>query len=148
MSVTFTTTVFKDAQKNATGLPVPAEALAALGAGKRPKVIVRMGGYSYRTSVGAMGEQAMLPLSAEHRAAAGVAPGDTVEVTLEVDSEPRTFELPADLAAALAARPGASDAFARLAPSRQKEHVRQVEAAKTAETRERRIRAIVDGLET
>lgn len=146
MPITFTTTVLKDAQKNATGLPVPADVVASLGAGKRPKVIVSLGGYSYRTTIGAMGETAMLPLSAEHRAAAGVTAGATVDVTLELDSAPRTVELPADLAAALAARPGTSEAFASLAPSRQKEHVRQVETAKAAETRERRIQAIVDAL--
>ena len=107
MQATFTTIVLKDDQVNATGLPVPAEAVTAMGAGKKPKVKVSLNGYTYRSTVAAYGEVFMLPLSAEHRTAAGVQAGDTVEVTIELDTEPRTVEVPADLAAALAAKPGA-----------------------------------------
>ena len=146
MSVTFTTIVQKDDEKNATGLPVPADVIAGLGAGKRPKVSVTIGGYTYRSTVAAYGDVFMLPLSAEHRAAAGVSAGESVEVTLALDTEPRTVEVPPDLATALAARSGATEAFAALSYSIRKEHVRQVETAKAQETRERRIRAIVDGL--
>jgi uncharacterized protein YdeI (YjbR/CyaY-like superfamily) len=85
----------------------------------------------------------MLPLSAEHREAAGVEAGDEVEVTIELDVEPRTVEVPEDLAAALAEKPGARERFDALAYSARKEHVRQVESAKAQETRERRIAGIV-----
>jgi uncharacterized protein YdeI (YjbR/CyaY-like superfamily) len=88
----------------------------------------------------------MLPLAKEHRDAAGVKAGDRVEVTLELDSAPRTVDVPDDLAAALAAQPGARTAFDDLAYSVRKEHVRQVETAKAQETRERRIAKIVAGL--
>lgn len=69
--------------------------------------------------------------------------GDTLEITLELDTESRAADLPDDLAAALDAHPGARDAFDRLAPSRRNEHIRQVETAKAQETRERRIAKIV-----
>jgi uncharacterized protein YdeI (YjbR/CyaY-like superfamily) len=85
-------------------------------------------------------------LSKENRAAAGVQAGDEVEVTLELDTEPRTVEVPADLAAALAEKPGAAAAFDALAYSVRKEHVRQVLSAKAQETRERRITNIVSKL--
>ncbi len=85
----------------------------------------------------------MLPLSAENREAAGLKAGDEVEVTIELDLEPRTVEIPLDLAAALAAKPGAAEAFSGLAPSMRKEYVRQVVTAKAQETRERRIAGIV-----
>ncbi|CAA9520627.1 MAG: hypothetical protein AVDCRST_MAG73-151 [uncultured Thermomicrobiales bacterium] len=143
MSATFTTTILQAEGKNATGLRVPAEAIAALGTQMRPPVTVRIGGYAYRSTVAVFGDVFMLPLSAEHRAAAGVAAGDEVEVTLELDLEPRTVAVPEDLAAALAAKPGATAAFDALAPSRRKEHVRQVEDAKSPATRERRIAGIV-----
>lgn len=143
MKTTFMTTVVKDDEKEATGLRIPADAVAALGSGKRPKVKVTLAGYTYRSTVAAYGEVFMLPLSAEHRNAAGVKAGDEVEVTLELDTEPRTVEVPDDLAAALAAKSGATEAFAALAYSARKEHVRQVEDAKTAETRTRRITNIV-----
>ena len=103
MAVTFTTTVQQAEGVNATGLPIPADVVTALGSHKRPPVMVTINGYTYRSTIAAYGAVFMLPLSAEHRNAAGVTAGDTVEVTLELDTEPRTVEIPADLAAALAA---------------------------------------------
>ncbi len=143
MKTTFMTTVQKDDNVNATGLPVPAEAVAALGKGKKPPVKVTIGGHTYRSTVAAYGDVYMLPLSAENRTAAGVSAGDQVEVTLELDLEPRTVAVPDDLAAALAAKPGAAEAFAALSYSARKEFVRQVESAKAEETRTRRIASIV-----
>ena len=78
----------------------------------------------------------------EHDSHAG---GEEHEVTVVHDSAPRTVPVPADLAAALA-EGGVSDRFDRLAYSHRKEHVRGVEDAKTAPTRDRRISRIVDGL--
>jgi hypothetical protein len=143
MKATFTTTVLKDDKVNATGLPVPAEAVAAMGKGKKPPVVVTINGYSYRSTVAAYGDVFMLPLSAEHRQAAGVKAGDQVEVTIELDTAPRTVPVPDDLVTALAEKPGAAQAFDKLAPSMRKEYVRQVETAKALETRQRRIAAIV-----
>lgn len=146
MKTTFTTTILLDDKVNATGIRVPAEAIAALGGKKRPPVIVTVNAFTYRSTVAAYGDVFMLPLSQERRAAAGVAAGDVVEVTLELDTEPRTVEVPEDLAAALAAKPGARAAFDALAYSTRKEHARQVTEAKAQETRERRIARIVAGL--
>ena len=143
MKATFTTTVLKDDKVNATGIPVPAEAVAAMGKGKKHPVVVTLAGYSYRSTVAAYGDVFMLPLSAEHREAAGVNAGDQVEVTIELDEAPRTVVIPDDLAAALTDKPGAAAAFDKLAPSMRKEYVRQVETAKALETRQRRIATIV-----
>lgn len=143
MKATFTTTVLKDAEVNATGLPVPPDAVAALGTSRKPRVKVTMGDYTYRTTVATVSGQFMLSLSAENRKAAGVKPGDQVEVTIELDTEPRTVEVPDDLVAALAAKPGATEAFEALAFSARKEFVRQVNEAKALETRQRRIAGIV-----
>lgn len=146
VKATFITTVLQDDQVNATGLPVPPEAVAALGTKKRPPVKVSLANYSYRTTVAAYGDVFMLPLSKEHRQAAGVATGDQVEVTIELDLEPRTVEVPADLAAALAEKAGATEAFEALSYTMRKETVRQVESAKAQETRYRRIAKIVASL--
>lgn len=126
--------------KTATGLVVPPEVLETLGAGKRPPVTVTVNGYVYRSTVGAMGGASLVPLSAEHRAAAGVGAGDEVLVDLTVDTEPRTVELPAELAEAL--DDGQQAAFRALSPSKQKAHVLAVEGAKTPETRARRVAAV------
>jgi uncharacterized protein YdeI (YjbR/CyaY-like superfamily) len=106
-------------------------------------VKIYLPGYSYRTTVAVMGGKFMIPLSAAHRTAAGLKAGDPVEVTLELDTEPRTVEIPEDLAAALSEKNGATEAFDKLAPSRKKEFVRQVVEAKAEETRQRRIAKIV-----
>ena len=146
MRATYTTTITQEEGLNATGIPVPAEVVAAFGQGKRPKVVVHIGGHSYRSTVAAYGDVYMLPLSQERRAAAGVEAGQTVEITLELDTQPRTVDVPDDLAAALAERPGLRAAFDALSYAARKEHVRQVETAKAAETRQRRIDKIVAGL--
>lgn len=143
MKKTYTTIVQQQEGMNATGLQVPAEVIEAFGQGKKPKVIVTINGFSYRSTVAAYGDVFMLPLSQERRAAAGVAAGQQVEVTLELDTEPRTMDVPEDLAAALAQSPGAREAFDRLAYSHRKEHVRSVEEAKAPETRARRIDKVV-----
>jgi Bacteriocin-protection, YdeI or OmpD-Associated/Domain of unknown function (DUF1905) len=143
MKETFTTTILKAEGLNATGIRVPGEVISALGSHKKPKVKVSLNGYTYRSTVSAYGDVYMLPLSQEHRAAAGVQAGDEVEVTLELDLEPRTVEVPDDLAAALAEKPGATAAFDALSYTMRKEYARQVNEAKAQETRTRRIAGIV-----
>jgi hypothetical protein len=125
--------------KTATGIEVPADILAALGAGKRPKVKVTINGYTYPSTVGSMGGLSLIPISADVRAKARVAAGDAVDVDLIADTEPRTLEVPADLAAALDAVPAARQAFGKLSYTGQQRHVLAVEQAKTADTRQRRI---------
>jgi hypothetical protein len=140
----YTTTV-ELGGKTATGLAVPPAVLEGLGSGKRPAVTVTIGDYTYRTTVGAMDGRAMVPLSAEHRTAAGVAAGDEVEVDIALDTAPRTVELPTDLAAVLDAE-GLRERFDALAFSHRKEHVRAVSDAKTEATRQRRIGKVLDAI--
>jgi hypothetical protein len=140
---TFTSTLIQADDKNATGISVPPEIIAALGTQKRPKVVLTVNGYTYRSTVAPMGGAFMVGFNSDHRAASGIKGGDTIEVTIELDTEPRTVDVPDDLAAALAQKPGATAAFDGLAHSKRKEAVRQVEEAKTQETRERRIAGIV-----
>lgn len=145
MAITFITTLLQEEGKKATGISVPAEVVAALGKQKRPSVKVSLNSYTYRTTIGAYGDVFMLPVSAEHREGAGIKAVDEVEVTLELDLEPRTVTIPDDLSVALA-EAGAVASFDALAYSKRKEFVRQVEDAKTHETRQRRITGVVTKL--
>lgn len=129
-----------------TGIPVPDHVVAALGGGRRAPVRVTVGGHTYRTTLATRDGRAILSLSAENRTAAGVVGGQDVEVEVVLDTEPRVVEVPEDVAAALAVRPGATEAFDRLPWSHRKEHVRAVEEAKKPETRARRITALVDAV--
>lgn len=89
--------------KTATGIEVPAEVVAALGRGRtRLPVTVRVGAHRYRSTIAPMGGSYWIPFAAEHRAATGLAAGDSTDVDLELDTAPRTVDVPPDLAAALA----------------------------------------------
>lgn len=142
--ITFHTVILQTG-KNTTGIQVPEEIVEKLGSGKRPLIRVTINKYTYHSAVAVMGGKYMISLSAAHREAAGVQGGDEVEITLELDLEPRTVEIPSDLRDALL-NANALDAFENSAPSMKKEYVRQVEEAKAQETRERRIAKIVEKL--
>jgi Bacteriocin-protection, YdeI or OmpD-Associated/Domain of unknown function (DUF1905) len=141
----FRTTIVQTG-KTTTGIEVPDEVMDALGSGKRPAVKVTVNGYSYRSTVASMGGRSMVSLSAEHRAGAGVAGGDEVEVDLEPDTAPREVTVPDDLAAALDAEPAARATFDGLSYSNKSWHVLQVTGARTEETRQRRITRSVEAL--
>lgn len=145
MSETFSAQLLRGDTKNTMGLVIPAAVVERLGQGKRPAVRVRLQGYEYASTVASMGGQFLIGIAAEHRAALHLEGLDSVEVTLVVDDGPRDTPVPADLQAALAAA-GAEAAFRALAPSRRKEAVRQVEEAKSADTRARRILKVVDSV--
>ena len=118
----------------------------SLGAGKRPPVRVTINGFTYRNTVAVMGGVYMIGVSAANRAAAGVAAGDVVDVDLELDTEPRVVEVPADFAAALDADADARRTFDAANYSNRQRIVLAIEDAKTDETRQRRIAKSVAAL--
>jgi hypothetical protein len=140
-SATFETTVA--AAGNNTGIEVPPEVIEQLGAGKRPPVLVDVNGYQYRSTAAVMGGRHMIGISAAVRAATGLAGGDPIRVTLTVADTPREVVVPADFAAALAEADGTGDFFGTLSNSLQRYHVDTINAAKTDETRTRRIEKAV-----
>jgi hypothetical protein len=136
-SVTFETTVALTGKN--TGIVVPGEAIEQLAAGKRPAVLVNLNGYEYRNTVGVMGGQHMVSISAAVRQATGLQGGDAIRVTLTVADTPREVTIPEDFAAALAADEQARAFFGQLSNSLRRYHVDNITGAKTAETRQRRI---------
>ncbi len=145
--VTFETTVA--ASGNNTGVVVPPELIQALAAGRRPPVLVNLNGYEYRTTVGVMRGLHMVGISAAVRSATGLKGGDSIAITLTVADSPREVLIPTDFAAALAAQPAAEAFFAKAANSIQRFHIDSINAAKTQDTRQRRIhkalRLFLDG---
>jgi bacteriocin resistance YdeI/OmpD-like protein/uncharacterized protein DUF1905 len=136
-SVSFETTV--TATGNNTGIVVPDEVIEQLAAGRRPPVVVSVNGYEYRTTVGVMNGKHMMSVSAAVRTATGLKSGDPVQVTLTVAESPQEVTVPADFAAALAADEQAGAFFGKLSNSLQRYHVDSITAAKSADTRQRRI---------
>ena len=141
----FHTTILQG-DKTATGIQVPDHVVEALGAGKRPKVLVTIRGYTYRSSIATVSGAYMVGVSAENRAGAGVAGGDEVDVDIELDTAPREVTVPADFAAALDAEPNARRTFDALSYSNKSWHVLQIDGAKTDETRQRRIVKSIEAL--
>jgi Bacteriocin-protection, YdeI or OmpD-Associated/Domain of unknown function (DUF1905) len=138
--------IIRTTGRTAAGIEVPEEVVTALGAGKRPAVTVTVNGHTYRSSIAVLDGAFMIGVSAENRAAAGVAGGDEVDVELELDTAPREVQVPDDLAAALDGEPRARETFDRLSYSNRSWHVLQVTGAKTDETRLRRIQKSVKAL--
>jgi hypothetical protein len=139
----FRTTILQSG-KTAAGIQIPDEIVEGLGAGKRPAITVTINGYTYRNTVAVMGGVYMVGVSAEHRAGAGVAGGDEVDVDIELDTAPREVTVPPDFAAAMDAVPKARATFDALSYSNKSWHVLQISGAKTDETRQRRIAKSVD----
>ena len=140
-------TVLLLARKTATGLEVPPEVVEALGSGRKPAVTVTLNGdHTYRSTVASMGGRYLVPVSAEHRVAAGVQAGDEVLVDLVLDTVARELVLPEDLVDALHDKPAARVAFDALSYSNRRRHVMAVEGAKAAATRARRVSKVVTDL--
>lgn len=139
-------TTLDSAGKNAAGFRVPPEIVEALGKGKRPPVVVTINGYSYRNTVAVYGDEFLIGVAQEHRAPAGVKPGDEIEVDLVLDTAPREVEVPADFAAALDAAPEAKAFFEGLSYSNKRRYTLSIEDAKSEETRRRRIEKSVSQL--
>ena len=141
----FHTTVLR-AGATATGIDVPEEIVLGLGGGKKPLVRVTINGYTYRSAIAPRGDQYMLGISADVRAAAHVAGGDEIEVELVLDTEPREVTVPPELAKALAANPKAKATFDSLSNSKKKTYTLPIENAKTDETRHRNVEKAMRGL--
>ena len=132
--------------KTATGIEVPAEVMAELGGGKRPLIKVTVNGHTYPSAIGIMSGKSLIPVSADNRAKAGIAAGDLLDVTIELDTGKREIAVPDDLRRALATNDVAQRAFEALSNSGKKRHVLSVEAAKTDETRQKRIAKTLEEL--
>jgi hypothetical protein len=132
--------------KTATGIDVPDEIIEALGGGKRPPVMVTIGGHTFRTTIAPMGGQYLLGVNAENRAAAGATAGDVLDIEIVLDTAPREIAVPDDLAAALSTDAKATATFDSLSYTHRKEWVRWIEEAKKPETRATRLVKTVDSL--
>ncbi len=140
----FTTTIVQTG--NNTGIEISEQMLGKLGGGKKPLVVVTINNYSYRSAVGKMGDKFMISLSAENRKNANVKGGDTVEIDVDLDTTPRTIEVPIELQKALDKNKSAKTNFENLAPSKKKAMALSVKEAKTEETKKRRIDKAIEEL--
>lgn len=140
----FKTTIFQ--KGNNLGIEVPENIIEQLGAGKKPPVAISIKNYTYKNTVGVMGGKFLVPLSSEHRKHVQVSGGETVEVIINLDTEPRTIELPQKLEDKLKLSKTAQEFFDTLSPSNKKKIVVLIETAKTEETLNKRLEKIISDL--
>ena len=140
MGVTYETVVIGEG--NHASLLIPNSVLAELGTNRRAPLIININGHTYRSTATGVGGECRVVFPSRDRAAARIAAGDKVTVTLELETGRREVEIPEELAAALL-ESGLRDAFESMPYSHRKEYVRAVAEAKADETRVRRIAAAV-----
>jgi hypothetical protein len=145
MAIEFASVLQQAEGMTATGIPVPDEVVAELGGAKNAAVTVETrkagsGGdwYRYAISIATRNGGYIMSFSSASRAASGLVAGDRLEVRVELDTAPRTVELPDDLRSALVTA-GLLEKFLGLSYSHQRAHVEPIAAAKAPETRTRRI---------
>ena len=139
-SKTYETTIHRDGSM--CFIPVPFDPKPVFGKVRAP-VKVTVNGYTYRSTIAAMGGVVCIPLRKSNREAAGLEGGETLDVKLELDAQKREVTPPKDLVKALKASPPAWQRWGELSFSHQREHVEAIEGAKKPETRVRRVEGAV-----
>jgi bacteriocin resistance YdeI/OmpD-like protein/uncharacterized protein DUF1905 len=125
-------------------IPVPFDPKEVFGKIRAP-VKVTINGYTYRSTIAAMGGPVCIPLRKSHREAAGLGGSETVDVRLELDTDKREVKPQADFIKALKAA-AAWDRWRELSYTHQREYVEAIDEAKKPETRARRIENAVKAL--
>lgn len=144
MNTTYETIVIGHGKHAA--LEIPDKILAKLGSHKRAPLKITINGYTYQSTATGVGGKCMVVFPQRDREASGVASGDKITVSLELDDGYREVDVPAALRNALE-QAELSKLFHDLTYSRRKEFARQVNDAKAEETRHRRIEKILQQLQ-
>jgi hypothetical protein len=143
MKKTYKTTIHRNG--SICFIPVPFDPKPVFGRVRAP-VKVTLNGYTYRSTIAAMGGQTGIPLRRSNREAAGLVGDETLNVTLELDVLKREVKPPADLVRALKAAPHAWERWRELSYTHQREYVESILAAKRPETRKRRVAGASHGV--
>ena len=132
----FTATVAQAARGGGRWVEVPFDPREVLGEA-RPPVAAKINGVEYRSRLAVYGGQTYLGLNREIRDAAGIEPGDEVEVVIRRDDEPRMVQVPDELVAALTcAQPEVRARFDGMAFCHRREYARWVGEAKQPQERD------------
>jgi hypothetical protein len=135
-----------DGQGTQSFLELPPELVAALGRGKKPPIRLTLKGYTYRTTVAVYGGQYLVPVRREVREAAGIVFDEPIEVTVELDIDERTVDVPPELLSAFEVEPKLHAVFDGLSFTARKELVESITQAKRDETRRRRLAQALEQL--
>lgn len=130
---------------NHASIEIPDVNLAKIGGNRRAPLKITINGYTYQSTATGVDGKCMVVFPTRDRLASGAKAGDHITVNLELDDGYRQVNVPEALRDALSAN-GLSEAFHELTYSKRKECARLVGEAKTEETRNSRIKKIIDQL--
>jgi len=139
-SKTYKTTIYRDGSM--CYIPVAFDPKPLFGKLRAP-VKVTLNGFTFASTISPMGHDGpCIPFRRSNREAAGLQGGETLDVTIALDTSERKVDVPADLLRELK-KAKVADRWSELSYTHQKEHVDAIEQAKAADTRARRIAAAV-----
>ena len=135
----------KAEESEACGIVIPFDVKEAFGSVRVP-VRGTINGFPFRSTVMRMGGRYLMAVNRALREGAKANSGDTIDVVMERDEEPRVISPPEDLARALASHRQAQAAWDKLSYTHRKEFVLAIEDAKKPETRARRVQKTLEEL--
>ena len=135
-SKTFRTTIVRNGSM--CFVPLTFDPKAVFGRIRAP-VKVTLNGFTYRSTIAAMGGPPCIPLRKSNREAAGLEGNETITVKIALDEAKREVKVPADLARVLKQKAGARQRWDALSFTARREFVEAITGAKQAETRARRV---------
>jgi len=103
-------------------------------------------GFPFRSSLCNMGDGHFMAVNKEMRAGGKCKAGDIVEVVLQRDRDERLVDVPAEIKKVIASNKAAQITWNSLSYTHQKEWVRAIGEAKREETKQSRIRKMMDAL--
>jgi hypothetical protein len=128
-----------------TFLIIPADVAMAWGPGRKA-VRGTVAGHAFRGTA-SRGEGALrVPVPRDFRDKVGLRRGDTVEVSLELDTEPRAVHIPDELRMVFESDPQVAALYDELPPAHRRAWATYVTEAKRPETRMRRARRAPAGI--
>lgn len=125
------------------GIPVPEEVVTALGGGNHPKVSLTLNGFTYRSSIAKMGGGFWIPASKARRKEGNLEVDVPYEIDIELDTAPRSVDIPEELAVHFASNPESKAAWDALSYSNQLRLVTPINNAKKPETRARNVDKVI-----
>lgn len=138
----FTSSVWANEDGN-TGIPVPEHVIDELGGGKHPKVSLTLNGFSYRSSIAKMGDQFLIPVSKARREEGNLEVDVPYEIDIDLDTAPRTVDVPEELAAHFESDSAAKATWDAMSYSVQLRTVTPINNAKKPETRQRNVEKVI-----
>lgn len=138
------TAVIQDPGGGGAFVEVPFDVEQEFGS-KRPKVKAMIESVPYRGTLTRMGTDChILGIRKDIREQIGKSIGDHVSITLELDSEPRVVEVPAELKQVFKIEKEAKAVFEKLSYTHQREYVNWISNAKKEETRQNRVAKTIE----